>query len=66
MAIFLKLALLPIMVQSFYNGTRHLARVAFSNGENSLNVKNYVAKELITINRQKNLTKFLPISPQAS
>ncbi|AFZ49284.1 hypothetical protein [Dactylococcopsis salina] len=66
MAIFLKFALLPIMVRLFYNGTRHLARAAFSNGENSLNVKNNVAKELITINRQKNLTKSLPISPQVS
>ena len=45
MGIILKLALLPIMVRSFYNGTRHLARAAFSNGEKSLNVKNDVAKE---------------------
>ena len=45
MEVILKLALLPIMVRLFYNGTRHLARAAFSNGENSLNVKNDVAKE---------------------
>ena len=45
MEIILKLVLLPIMVRLFYNGTGYLARVAFSNGENSLNVKNDVAKQ---------------------